>query len=251
MYIKLDTLKGFLPKIKDPQDPLKRIQSVQEALDKVCVNKIQCKNIPFPFVKASRACRNIVIVEEAEIAKHYDVIGELWGLFAARPIYYIHNFYNQITGMVNCDNCDIETFAFIKAQAEELQKLCPEKTITALNGNIFKLLNQASYEGRNLPAIVELDGMETLPKYLEKLPELMQNGLAKNKPVLLAVTSTIGRMKGYNQLIYEQERDKLFKIARDIRSVKHIDSIAYAEQRHGNGPHYPMRVEIIVFDKAA
>jgi hypothetical protein len=227
--------------IRDLNNPLKYLDVVQEKLDISC---LRIKNIP--FYKKSRICRNIVINHMTELVHKHEIRGYFWGLMAARPLYYFYPLQSQLDGFYNCDFCDKKQFYFLHAQLTYLAKQFPAIDIKAFNQDIFEKLDKTK---KNLPSIVEYDGMKTLDwEQIEKLKWLVREKLEKQNKVLLSVTSTIGRVKGFNQQFYEKQRKELIYDLNKIRPIIEHQSIEYAEQTRDHGSHYPMRIEIMIFD---
>jgi len=236
MYLKYPQQNQIL---RDLSNPLKYLDVVQEKLDIEC---LRIKNIP--FYKKSRICRNIIITDMVDFVHKHEIRGYFYGLMAARPIYYFYPLQSQLDGFYNCDFCDKKEFHFLNAQLKYLQKKFPAIDIKAYNQDIFIKLDKVKTK---LPAIVEYDGMKTLDwEQIEKLKWLTRNKLS-NKKALLSITSTIGRVKGFDQQFYEKTRNDLIYDLNKIRTIIEHKSIEYAEQTHENGPHYPMRTELIVF----
>jgi hypothetical protein len=239
LYISYPQLGIFERELKDP---LKYLDIVQEKLNLSC---FKIKDVPFE--KKSRICRNIIIEKIAELVHKYEIRGYFWGLMAARPAYYFYPLLSQLDGFYNFDFCDKKQFRVLNAQIRYLAKNHPALDIRAFNKNIFEELAKTNVD---LPTIIELDGMKTLDEeQLEKIKWLVREKLPTDKKSLLAITSTIGRVKGFNQKFYEKRRDTLLSDIKQLRPIKEHLSIEYAEQRRDNGPHYPMRVEIFVFEE--
>ena len=242
MYIKRQ-INGKLTAIVNPIDPLQYLDKVQDNLNRICYSKVSINNIKLSFNKLSRVCRNIIITEEVKLCKKFNIKGALWGLLANRSIYYLNSFYNYIDSLYNFDYCNKEEFRSLELQQVELQKLAPEKNIKFMNSDIFSELRNENIIN---PSIIELDGMRILPTYYKDIKFIINNRLNKESPTLVALTSSVGRAITQEQ--YEKERINLVKLAESSGKLLHIDSIAYAEQKHYNGPHYPMRVELMVFN---
>lgn len=245
MYFKNVTSKSCGYTIENPfLSPLGDFQEKQDIVNSLISKRATTKTL---FQKSSRICRDMIISDIRDFCDKYEVTGETWGLFAARPVFYLE----ALPCSKNFTNFEInkDTYKYLKKQKKGVDSCYSEKGII-YNVRNENILDSEIKDNENRPAIVEMDIMGSLKRNYEKILFFIKEKLSSNIAVF-SVTSSIGRHCG-TQEEYKKLREKLKEDIALIRPILDFESIEYAETNNKKSNHcHPMRTEIFVLKASA